>query len=305
MSIASEITRLADLRDTIRSKILDFGIITDSAAKLSACSEAIDGISIVTPSTPATSISVMPTISAPTTAGVVTVSGSATASVKPTTAKGYTKGAGTAGTITAKTSGTKTITTQAAKTWTPTTSNQTIAAGRWLTGAQTIKGDSNLVAANILKGKSIFGVSGTGNGLVYKTATVQDANSAYKKWTLVYSHTDDDPRGDDDDTTEFYHIFVPVDITGMNPRFITTMETNSTYTSNSYAHSVSNIFCNGTTVKAGYLYSYESLKWWPPNSVYENKVITKSGNTILVWIQNDCVFDTKSYFKIIIVGTPA
>ena len=46
-----------------------------------------------------------------------------------------------------------------ATTVTPTTSNQTKAAG-YYSGAITIKGDSNLVASNILSGKSIFGVKG-------------------------------------------------------------------------------------------------------------------------------------------------
>jgi hypothetical protein len=44
---------------------------------------------------------------------------------------------------------------------TPGASNQVIAAGNYLKGDQTIKGDANLVAANIAKGKSIFGVTGT------------------------------------------------------------------------------------------------------------------------------------------------
>lgn len=61
--------------------------------------------------------------------------------------------------------GTKTstmqLTVQAAKTWTPGTSDQTLASGRYLTGTQTIKGDANLKAANIVKGVSIFGVTGT------------------------------------------------------------------------------------------------------------------------------------------------
>ena len=56
---------------------------------------------------------------------------------------------------------TQSITTKAAATYTPGTSNQTIAAGQYLSGAQTIKGDSNLVAANIVSGKTIFGVAGT------------------------------------------------------------------------------------------------------------------------------------------------
>ena len=49
---------------------------------------------------------------------------------------------------------------KAAETYTPTTSDQTIAASQYLTGAQTIKGDANLVASNILKDCTIFGVTG-------------------------------------------------------------------------------------------------------------------------------------------------
>lgn len=51
--------------------------------------------------------------------------------------------------------------TRAAQTYTPGTANQTIPAGRFLTGAQTILGDANLIPGNIAKGKSIFGVAGT------------------------------------------------------------------------------------------------------------------------------------------------
>lgn len=52
------------------------------------------------------------------------------------------------------------VTKKAAATYTPTTSNQTIAASQYLNGAQTIKGDANLVAGNIKSGVSIFGVTG-------------------------------------------------------------------------------------------------------------------------------------------------
>ena len=45
--------------------------------------------------------------------------------------------------------------------YTPGTSDQTIASGQYLNGAQTIKGDANLVAGNIKSGVSIFGVSGS------------------------------------------------------------------------------------------------------------------------------------------------
>jgi hypothetical protein len=51
--------------------------------------------------------------------------------------------------------------TKSATTYTPTTSNQTIAAGTYCSGVQTIRGDANLKAENIAEGVSIFGVTGT------------------------------------------------------------------------------------------------------------------------------------------------
>lgn len=53
------------------------------------------------------------------------------------------------------------VTSKAAEMYTPTTSDQTIAAGQYLSGAQTILGDSNLQAQYIANGVSIFGVTGT------------------------------------------------------------------------------------------------------------------------------------------------
>lgn len=58
-------------------------------------------------------------------------------------------------------SATKQLTTKGAATITPGTSDQTIASGTYLTGAQTVKGDANLVAGNIKSGVSIFGVAGS------------------------------------------------------------------------------------------------------------------------------------------------
>lgn len=69
-------------------------------------------------------------------------------------------------------SSTKQLTTQAAKTVTPGTSDQTaVSSGVYTTGAVTVKGDANLKAENILSGKSIFGVSGgiPNNGSVSAT----------------------------------------------------------------------------------------------------------------------------------------
>lgn len=61
-------------------------------------------------------------------------------------------------------SSTKQLTTKGAATITPGTSDQTIASGTYLTGAQTVKGDANLIAGNIKKGVSIFGVAGSFEG---------------------------------------------------------------------------------------------------------------------------------------------
>ncbi len=53
------------------------------------------------------------------------------------------------------------ITTKGAQTYTPTTYDQTIPGNQYISGAQTIKGDANLIASNIISGKSIFGVNGS------------------------------------------------------------------------------------------------------------------------------------------------
>ena len=68
------------------------------------------------------------------------------------------------GLITAKASGLTTthqLSTQEAQTIIPSTSDQTIPSGHYLTGTQTIKGDENLKSSNIKSGVSIFGVDGS------------------------------------------------------------------------------------------------------------------------------------------------
>lgn len=77
------------------------------------------------------------------------------------------------------------MTEKAAATYTPGTANQTIAAGQYLAGAQTIKGDANLKAAYIKKGVSIFGVTGTWEG--YVATAVDLYNYGTKQYGLVGS----------------------------------------------------------------------------------------------------------------------
>lgn len=72
-------------------------------------------------------------------------------------------------------SATQQLTTQGAKTVTPTTTNQTaVASGRYTTGDVVVSGDANLVPENIAEGVSIFGVQGThsGGGGVFRIISV-------------------------------------------------------------------------------------------------------------------------------------
>ena len=94
----------------------------------------------------ATATQATPTISVNTTTGLITATATQTA--------GYV------------TAGTKSATSQlafkAATMITPGTADQTaVAANTYVGGAITVKGDANLVASNIVSGKSIFGVTGT------------------------------------------------------------------------------------------------------------------------------------------------
>ena len=113
--------------------------------------------------TPAVTITTNPTVTINSSTGLVTATYTGSSSITPTVTAGYIA-TGTAGTV--STSGTKTLqlTSKAAATYTPTTSNQTIASGTYLTGTQTISGDANLVAGNIKKNVSIFGVTGSYEG---------------------------------------------------------------------------------------------------------------------------------------------
>ena len=76
---------------------------------------------------------------------------------------------------------------------TPTTSDQEIPDGVYINGGIVIKGDANLLAANIVQGVTIFGVTGTASGGgggstdYYKCASVNTANNTWTGYKAVLS----------------------------------------------------------------------------------------------------------------------
>lgn len=130
--------------------------------------------------TPATTITANPSISV-SSGGLITASNSKTQSVTPTVSAGYVS-SGTAGTITVSGSNTSQLTTQAAQTIYPSTSDQTIASGKYLTGTQTIKGVllTNLTADNIKKDVVVkIGDAYDDDRIISITGTYTGAASTY------------------------------------------------------------------------------------------------------------------------------
>lgn len=116
--------------------------------------------------------------------GTNTLTLTKTVSVTPNvTTAGYIS-SGTAGNSTVTL--TANVTTKGAATITPGTSNQTIASGTYLTGIQTIAGDSDLVAANIKSGVQIFNVTGTfTNDATSTAADILSGKTAYASGTKL------------------------------------------------------------------------------------------------------------------------
>lgn len=142
--------------------ILQDKTVTPTTSKQTITADSgYDGLDTVTVNAMPTAAQATPSITIDTSTGLITATATQT--------EGYVPG-GT-------TSDTEQLTVQAAQTITPGTSNKTIAAGIYLTGTQTIKGDANLVPANIVSGKSIFDIAGTakiGEDTSDATATSED-----------------------------------------------------------------------------------------------------------------------------------
>lgn len=133
--------------------------------------------------TPATIITANPTISVNSSNGQITASVQAEQQITPTVEEGYVS-AGTPGNVGASGSAIAALQTQGAQTIHPSTSNQTISSGKYLTGAQTFKAVtvSGLTADKVLQGNTvkigdaddddrIMSVTGTAQGGITPTGT--------------------------------------------------------------------------------------------------------------------------------------
>lgn len=223
MSIASEIERLNGAKSAISAAIAEKGVTVPDGTKIDGMALLVAAIKAklqeksATPSTSEqeifpdsgydglSKVTVDAIPSATQATPTISVSSSGLITASSTQSEGYVE-AGTK-------SATKQLTTQAAQTITPGTSNKTISSGRYLTGTQTIKGDSNLKAANIKKGVSIFGVAGSFEGgdlnIAKGTFVLSYSQSLYKNPVTV-SGLSFTPKfvlvmyGDPNDNTSFY-----------------------------------------------------------------------------------------------------
>ena len=117
-----------------------------------------------------------------------------------------------------------TISSKAAATYTATTSNQTINAGQYLSGAQTIAGNSNLVAGNILSGKTIFNVSGS---FVSGAQRVKSGAITSSADTLTFVGQSLGRNGAWDSETNYGCYYYSISNIGFAPSYMYTVNNNS------------------------------------------------------------------------------
>ena len=159
----------------ISSTYVGTGVAKKSAADLTAnlstvtvpsgyySSQVTKSISAGSAFPPAVTITKIPSATLNSSTGIMTIAYSGSSSITPTVTPGYIS-QGTPGIISTTGATQYNLPIKEASVYTPTTISQYIPSYQWLTGSQTIIGDSNLVSENIKSGISIFGVVGTLSG---------------------------------------------------------------------------------------------------------------------------------------------
>lgn len=130
------------------------------------------------------------------------------------------------------------VTRRSATTITPGTSSQVISAGQYLSGAQTIRGDANLVPENIKSGVSIFGVAGSlegGGGNFFATEATLASDYTTKTGRVLCSIP---YIGEHIDDAGLFVLLLRRDATEMTLTVPMVAACNSAYLNSSYALAV-------------------------------------------------------------------
>lgn len=173
MAISDELTRLSAVRDALVISVNNKGGELAEEATLWQIKEGVDNLPEGTDAEVVTQPA--PTVTINSSTGVVTAK--------------YTPVAGLVEDTEVKSQALE-LTVQGAQTITPGTADQTIAAGKYLTGVQTIKGDANLTPGYIKSGVSIFGVTGSySGGTITLPETTATAKTMLDGYTAVVKDT--------------------------------------------------------------------------------------------------------------------
>lgn len=146
-----------------------------------------------------------------------------------------------------------------ATSYTPGTTDQTIAANQWLAGQQIIQGDANLAAANIRKGISIFGVAGSyeaaldTNSAILKVVTSTGCSVTVTNGTDTFTQQDADGfvRPNDAAVTEHFFMiptaaFGAFTVTSTHPTYGNNEKLNAVVIGN--AGQVYEVLCGGVNI---------------------------------------------------------
>lgn len=140
--------------------------------------------------------------------------------------------------------GTGTMPSKDAETFTPSTTDQTISSGQYLSGDQTIAGDPNLVATNIKSGVSIFNAEGSlqSGATIYTTTTTPSSNST----TISFTGLAQEPK--------MFSVQIQSQITNGTTRTVVNVMSDGTNTYASQAY-------EQRSNSSGYTYYSTSFTW--------------------------------------------
>ena len=191
----------------------------------------------------------------------------------------------------------------AATSYTPGTQAQTIAANKWLAGAQTIQGDANLVAANIKKGISIFNVAGSyeaaldTNSAILKVVTSTGCSVSVTNGTDTFTQQDADGfvrTGDANVTEHFFVIpaaaFGTYSVTSHHPTYGDNAKANAVVVGN--AGQVYEVLCGGKNIILDSTFGLKSgLQIYNSSITYDdrNKQIVIPSNVGSSWLFGNTV----------------